>query len=421
MPEIHEQVDTAFQADNSGETLQQALLRLTHPRYAGLLADLENLEGQIADLIADRAKLDATDERQAGEIKKLTDRAIQLNQLIDSVQSGLNEAAGQLNDIRSALRAETAAGLLQVEGAIKKINDDLESTDVMSRRLLPVLVPSIHDRVRDNSRQFAAAISPVIGPAIRHQIRSARQDIIDALYPVIGNIISRAIAEELRTLSRKIDSQLRQQLNFQKRFSNQLARLRGVSAGDLLLRDALPFSIEHVFLVHQETGILLTHEHAAGQVTADPDLIGGMMTAIGDFVKDSFGSGESALEEVTYGQKRILIEAAQFAYIAVVLEGIEPPGFNHLVRAVINTINLNAENELREFNGEMLSLPDFHADLKYIVHPDPDLLAAYNSPEGLDRGQRIFMAGALLGIVILVAGVAFACLYAVRLWPLVFP
>ncbi len=421
MPKTRGQPHTVIESDDSGGDLQQALLRLTHPRYAGLKADLEDLERQIANLIAHQAKLEIADEQQAVELTNLSQRADELVHSIDSFQADLTKLTTELVDLQATLRAENTAGIRELEGSLRMVQQDLESVEAMSARLQPVLIPSIHERVRTESKEFASAISPVIGPAIRHQIRSARQDIIDALSPVIGSIISKAIAEEFRTLSRKIDSQLRQQLNFQKRLSNLIARFRGVSAGELLLRDSLPFAIEHVFLVHQGTGLLLTHEHAPGQVAADPDLIGGMLTAIGDFVKNSFGSGESALEEVAYGDKRILIEAAQYAYIAVVLEGIEPPGFNPLVRAVINSINLNAENDLREFDGRMQSLPDFRPDLISLVNPDPDLLAEYSSPEALDRGQRIFLAGALLGFLVLIAGVAIACVYAVRLWPLVIP
>jgi hypothetical protein len=421
MAKTHEHPESVYKAGDTVDGLQQALLRLTHPHYADLKADLQNLDDRIAALGAARVALESAAATQTVEIETLSQQAENLQELIGSIQGSIADLSSALKEFETLVRAEVAIEIKQVDRGLSVVKHDLESDHAMSARLRPVLVPAIHDRVREESGQVAAAISPVIGPAIRHQIRSARQDIIDALYPVIGNIISRAISEELRTLSRKIDGQLRQQLNFQKRMSNQLARLRGVSDGELLLRDALPFSLEHVFLIHQETGLLLAHQQTAGEVTADPDLIGGMMTAIGDFVKDSFGKGESNLEEISYGEKRILLEAAQYAYVAVVLEGIEPAGYNHLVRAVINEIHLKAEDELREFDGEMLNLPNFQGDLRGLLDPDPETLAMHASPEDLEQSQRLFVFGASLAFLILIVGISFACLYAVRLWPLVFP
>ena len=103
------------------------------------------------------------------------------------------------------------------------------------------------------------------------------------------------------------------------------------------------------------------------------DLISGMLTAIRDFVSDSFGKEEGELEEVAFGKQRILLEGGQHAYLAVVLEGVEPEGYALLMREVIEKIHLNHENDLREFDGHQEHLPDFEEILSVLEMPGSEL------------------------------------------------
>lgn len=41
---------------------------------------------------------------------------------------------------------------------------------------------------------------------------------------------------------------------------------------------------------------------------------------------------QGQLDEVQYGTRRILIEAAHYSYLAVVVDGVEPPGFRSAMR-----------------------------------------------------------------------------------------
>ena len=117
------------------------------------------------------------------------------------------------------------------------------------------------------------------------------------------------------------------------------------------LRDALPFQVAEIFLVHRESGLLLLHS-VAGPI-ADPalptaednaDLVSGMLTAIRDFAQDAFGRGqEGQLDEIQYGNRRILIEACQHVYLAAVVDGIEPAGF----RAKLRERTVEVENALQ--------------------------------------------------------------------------
>jgi hypothetical protein len=242
-----------------------------------------------------------------------------------------------------------------------------------------------------------ATVTPVLGDAIRRRIRDAREEMIEALYPIIGQLVVRAVSEAIRDLARKIDGQVRTSFSPQVLWWRLRARIGGASAGELALREVLPFQVAQVFLIHRETGLLLQHVSAEGEPSADSDLIGSMLTAIRDFAEDAFGRGEEAeLDVVEYGDRRILIEAAEHVYLAVVVDGVEPPGFRSEMRERIIDIGNTHARILRDYDGDPTPLASAEAALR-------SMMAAVG-PAGLSTMQKRLLAaafGALFACVVL--------------------
>ena len=385
----NDQPDLDPLAVDAYEGLRQAILRLTSPQY-------ESMRDEITNLI-----------QRLESLQKL------LGELTDEFERSDRSHVGQITEINRNIE--------DVNQELVRVQTEIVDRSSVSQRVSPVLIPLISARVRDSRDEFAEAVAPVIGPAIRHQIRDARQDIIDSLYPLIGQIISKAISESFRELTRNIDARLRQQLNFRTSFNRLIARFKGVSEAEAVLRDALPYSVQHIFLIHHQNGLLLTHLSATEGQADDLDLISGMLTAIRDFVKDSFGAGEGELEEITHGDQRILLESGQYAYLAVVLEGIEPAGYAHLMGQVINAINVQYEQNLRDFAGDMGQLPDFKPLLAPLFAPTQDQLDLRTELASLSRGQKWALVAGIGGILLALFLAGLACIYTVRLWPVVFP
>lgn len=215
---------------------------------------------------------------------------------------------------------------------------------------------ALEERI-SNKDAFVATVSPILGDAIRRKIRDARDEMIEALYPVIGQTVVRAVSEAIRDLTRTIDAQMRQTAapnNVLRRVRGQMS---GVSSGEVILRDSLPFCVGEVFLIHRETGLLLWYAASSSEQAADTDLISGMFTAIRDFVSESFGKDrQGQLDEIQYGNRRILIESARYSYLAVVVDGIEPAGFRATIRERIVEIDLANELLLRDYQGDASQL-----------------------------------------------------------------
>ena len=81
--------------------------------------------------------------------------------------------------------------------------------------------------------------------------------------------------------------------------------------------------IEEVFLLHSE-GTLLYHvsRSLGGAGDKDKDVLAGILTAIQDFVKESFTYGEKReLNQLEFGDFSVLLERGKHIFIAVVFSG----------------------------------------------------------------------------------------------------
>jgi hypothetical protein len=175
---------------------------------------------------------------------------------------------------------------------------------------------------------------------------------VEALYPIIAQTVVRAVSEAIRDLARTIDARMRTTLNAKAIWRQLVARLRGVSGPEMALRESLPFSVDEVFLIHRESGLLLSYVSRTADASPDSDLISGMLTAIRDFARDAFGRGTVGdLDEIQYGEQRILIQSAQHAYLAVVVDGTEPPGFRAQMRERVLEISQAHRPILRDYDG----------------------------------------------------------------------
>lgn len=240
-------------------------------------------------------------------------------------------------------------------------------------------------------------IAPVLGEAIRLKIREARDEMIEALYPIIGKVVQRAVTEAVADLARSLDAQVKSSFDFRLAWWRLRARLSGASEAQIRLRELLPFTVTDVLLIHRETGLLLVHIPGESSKTSDTDLFSGMLTAIRDFSQDTLGDhGQAGLGEIGYGDQSILIETAQQAYLAVIINGIAPPQFRAEMRERLIEVEHSHAQELRAYQGNAARL----GSVQHSLSP----LMATAAPRKLSASQKRFLAGALAALAILLAG-----------------
>jgi hypothetical protein len=113
------------------------------------------------------------------------------------------------------------------------------------------------------------------------------------------------------------------------------------------------YIIEDIFLTYQN-GLLMAHETRKLQEDVQEDLFTSMLTAVQDFVKDSFYSKSKLdLNRLDFGDNKILIEKGNYVSLAVVIVGQEPSLLPLFMREVIREIEDSYGEVLENWDGVM--------------------------------------------------------------------
>lgn len=202
-------------------------------------------------------------------------------------------------------------------------------------------------------KQIGRALAPTVETALRESIRRHPREIATAVFPILGPAIRKSIAETMSALVRSINSAV------EHSFSPRGIKWRieswrtGVPYPQVVLRHALVYRVEQAFLIHAETGILLAHATEPDLKVPDADLISGMLTAIQDFVRDSFRPGEGAtLRTFSVGDHTVQLEAGPLALLALVIQGEAPEGVLRKQQDTLETIHLQYARALGAFTGD---------------------------------------------------------------------
>ncbi len=259
-----------------------------------------------------------------------------------------------LEALRKILLQEDEIKLKQLETELSRLRKQIADKESLIESLDPVIADLLERKIASSKEEMAAALAPVMGEAIRHQIAEAKDDVVDALYPIIGKTIRKSVAEAMKKLADSINQKIEQALRrggFKKRLQ---AKLTGISEGELVLKESLPFQIQQIFLIHKDSGLLLSHvtsSQAAAKV--DEELISGMLTAIRNFVAEAFATdNKTDLNVIQTDDFTIIVEPASYFYLALVTSGNQPDKFKDEVQTLIRKIHNRFYKPLRYFDGD---------------------------------------------------------------------
>jgi outer membrane protein OmpA-like peptidoglycan-associated protein len=226
----------------------------------------------------------------------------------------------------------------------------LDTTELSPEELAEKLPQAIVQRAA-RDRQLAIALAPTVENAISESVRRNPHEIATAIFPVLGPSIRKAIAETMSGLVNTINRAIEHSLSPRGIRWRVESWRTGVPFAQIVMRHALVYRVEQVFLVHAETGLLLAHVPEGS--SADADLISGMLTAISDFVNDSFEPKQTGeLRTFAAGDLTVMVEAGPQAYVAAVVRGTAPDTLPLKLQTTVETIHLQWSNPLASFDGE---------------------------------------------------------------------
>ena len=111
-------------------------------------------------------------------------------------------------------------------------------------------------------------------------------------------------------------------------------------------------TIDDVFLLYRD-GLLIKHETRRLKPDIDTDILSGMLTAVQQFVKDSFRTEEGELDELTFGQMHILIGRGKYLILAAMIQGDGTESFTIQIKKTIQDIEDHHWDQLDDWDGDM--------------------------------------------------------------------
>jgi OOP family OmpA-OmpF porin len=177
----------------------------------------------------------------------------------------------------------------------------------------------------------------------------------------------------------------------------------GKPFAEVVLLHTLLYRVEQVFLIHRETGLLLQHVVAGGAAVQDADMVSGMLTAIQDFVHDSFNSpAEEQLETLEVGELSVWIEQGPLAILAAVIRGQAPQELRTVFQETLEAIHLQFRPALQEFSGDASEFDAAHPLLEDCLLTQVDQDKQGGTPARFPRS--IIVIASLIILALLVWG-----------------
>jgi OOP family OmpA-OmpF porin len=277
-------------------------------------------------------------------------------------------------------------------------------------KLLPedvsrVLPEAVTLRSRQD-KKVTEALLPAVEEAIDISVKKNPQTLIDALFPVMGPAIRKAIAEALSGMTQAMNKTLEHSLSPQGLKWRIEAWRTGRSFAEVVMLHTLLYRVEQVFLIHKETGLMLQHVVAGDSGIQDADMVSGMLTAIQDFVQDSFGTEDGgALDTLQVGELAVWIERGPHAVLAAVIRGNAPQDLRSTFQSTLEQIHQEFAHELEVFEGDAAP---FEPSRKYLEACLQSQYEQHEREKAQKRVTPIRVIAAVFLLAILVSGFFYA-------------
>jgi OOP family OmpA-OmpF porin len=288
------------------------------------------------------------------------------------------------------LRALLLAPERQRIGRLQQRLDDERQRAADVGAVLPDAV--VHSGAQ--GERLTAALMPSVEQAVQTSVQRHPQVLVNAIYPLMGAAIRRAVAAALASMVEGLNATLQRSLSLEGLKWRLESFRTGRPFGEVVLLRTLIYRVEQVLLIHEQTGILLQHVMTSDAHAQDADLVSGMMSAIRDFVHDSFRIEDGkSLDAMKAGDLLLRIEPGPHALLVGVIRGTPPVGLQQLFQATLERIHDTYGRELEAFSGDTATFdatrPDLEACLRTVTV----------EPAGTSGGRIGLLAAATVAVV----------------------
>ncbi|MHC5737501.1 OmpA family protein [Nostoc sp.] len=346
--ELEESIEIFAEFEEKLDNSEDALQKLREILVGNELAEIDNITAKIEQKLTKF-------EHQIYDPKELIN--LLLPWISELLRLKITESREEIVEIIAPIIDETIRSRTEQD----KVS--------MSTAIAPVIPLAISQQIIIAPEEVSDAIAPAMGRAIKKQIEIEQNIVVDALYPIIGSTIAKYMAETIRAINRQVEETL--SVEGVKRKIR--AKLQGVSEAELILKEALPFKIQAIFLIHKASGLVISDIQHSDAEQLEAEMVAGMLTAIRSFANDCINQSGSIteLDAIEYGTSKIILEVAGYCYLALVMQGEPSKSFIWKMRQVFSTIVKQYGDLIEKFDGDPDLIPlEVHTLLEELKDTD---------------------------------------------------
>ncbi len=266
--------------------------------------------------------------------------------------------------------------------------EELQNPELWEEQVSQALPGALIRRTKvDKSVQYA--FNPILEETFVRLVRRNPKLLVEILFPILLPAIRRAVASLFASLTQSLNQTLDQAFSVQGIRWRLEALSTGKTFAEVVLSHTLLYRVEQVLLIQRDSGLLLAHKAADGTNVQDGALVSGMLTAIGDFVRDSFDS-TAGLNTVNFGERVLVVEQSAQAVLAAVVRGTPPQELQGRMQDVLSEVHTRFADELRHYVGDNRIFADAHPMLETLLE------AQYKRPESRRPYAVLLIGGVLL-------------------------
>ncbi|MDD1771635.1 MAG: PKD domain-containing protein [Methanomassiliicoccales archaeon] len=122
--------------------------------------------------------------------------------------------------------------------------------------------------------------------------------------------------------------------------------------------------VDEVFVMYHD-GMLLAHQTRRMKPGMDDEILGGMLIALQNFVRDSFkDESETMLRRLDFGERKMLVERKDDFFLAVLLSGKRAGWAPQRMQKTLDVINEKYAKELHGWDGDLEKVRGIRDDTK---------------------------------------------------------
>ena len=125
--------------------------------------------------------------------------------------------------------------------------------------------------------------------------------------------------------------------------------------------------VQEIFVLHAN-GLVIAHAGSHEETSIDRDIVGGMLTAIQNFVREAFHTSEmDSLKSLSMGKLRVLIEARGNIVVAVLFTGHEARELRKGIVRLMDDLDKNFGEFLHDWRGDKISVMEVQGWLEEVL------------------------------------------------------